>query len=47
MVRLFDVHRRWQDWFGIALGVLIALSPWLGEPTDNQVVLWITIAAGI
>ncbi len=47
MVRLFDVHRRWQDWFGIALGVLIALSPWLGGPTDNQVVLWITIAAGI
>jgi SPW repeat len=47
-LRVFDVHhhRRWQDWFGIALGVLIALSPWLAGQTDNQVVLWVTIAVG-
>jgi SPW repeat len=42
-----DVHRNWQDWFGIALGVLIALSPWLVGQMDNQVVMWITIAAGL
>ena len=46
-LRLFNVHRHWQDWFGIALGVLIALSPWLAGQTDSQVVIWITIAAGL
>jgi SPW repeat len=46
-LRGFTVHRNWQDWFGIALGALIALSPWLAGQTDNQVVLWVTIAVGI
>jgi hypothetical protein len=46
-LRLFNVHRHWQDWFGIALGVLIALSPWFAGQTDSQVVIWITIAAGL
>jgi SPW repeat len=47
MVRLFDVHRHWQDWFGVALGALIALSPWLVGQTDNQLVMWITVAVGL
>ena len=46
-MRLFDFHRTWEDWFGIVLGVLIGLSPWLTGQTDNQVVMWITIAVGI
>ena len=46
-LRLFNVHRHWQDCFGVALGVLIALSPWLAGQTDSQVVIWITIAAGL
>ena len=46
-MRLFDIHRTWQDGFGIALGVLIGLSPWVAGQTDNQVVVWITIAVGI
>jgi hypothetical protein len=25
----FKTHRTWEDWFGMLLGVLIALSPWL------------------
>lgn len=45
-MRFFDIHRVWQDWFGTALGVLIALSPWLAVQTDSQVVTWITIAVG-
>jgi O-antigen/teichoic acid export membrane protein len=28
-IRLFDVHRTWEDYAGIILGVLIGLSPWL------------------
>ena len=46
-LRVLTVHRRWQDWFGIALGALIALSPWLAGQTDDQTVLWVTIAAGL
>lgn len=41
-MRLFNTHRTWEDWFGIVLGVLIGLSPWLAGQTDNQVVMWIT-----
>lgn len=39
-IRLFDVHRTWEDYAGIILGVLIGLSPWL---TGGQVKL---LAAG-
>jgi O-antigen/teichoic acid export membrane protein len=46
-VRVLKTHRRWQDWFGIALGVLIALSPLLVGEIDNQVVLWVTIVVGV
>jgi hypothetical protein len=28
-IRFFNVHRSWEDWLGMALGVLIALSPWI------------------
>jgi O-antigen/teichoic acid export membrane protein len=35
-IRLFDVHRSWEDYAGIILGVLIGLSPWL---TGDQVKL--------
>jgi O-antigen/teichoic acid export membrane protein len=46
-VRVLDIHRRWQDWFGIALGVLVALSPLLTGHIENQLVLWGTIAVGV
>jgi hypothetical protein len=28
-LQVFDVHRTWEDYAGIMLGVLIGLSPWL------------------
>jgi hypothetical protein len=28
-IRLFDVHRAWEDYTGITLGIPIGLSPWL------------------
>ena len=31
LARLFVNHRTWEDWFGMALGVLIGLSPWLAD----------------
>ncbi|MFB9264573.1 SPW repeat protein [Bradyrhizobium erythrophlei] len=26
--RFFKLHRPWEDWFGMLLGVLIMVSPW-------------------
>ena len=46
-IRLFDVHRTWEDYAGIILGVLIGLSPWL---TGGQVKLLATgnaVAVGV
>ena len=27
-IRFFNVHRTWEDWVGIVLGVMIGMSPW-------------------
>jgi SPW repeat-containing protein len=46
-IRLFDVHRAWEDYAGIILGVLIGLSPLL---TGDQVKLLATgnaVAMGV
>ena len=32
--RFLTTHRTWEDWCGMLLGVLIALSPWF--PTQNS-----------
>ena len=45
-IRFFNVHRNWEDWFGIALGVLIGFSPWLAGQQDNQVVMWNAVLVG-
>jgi hypothetical protein len=31
----FNTHRTWEDWFGMALGMLIVLSPWLTGETNH------------
>ena len=31
-VRIFGVHRTWEDWAPMLLGVVIALTPWPAEP---------------
>jgi hypothetical protein len=38
-IRIFNVHRTWEDWVGIALGVLIVLSPWFAGQEDNQTIM--------
>jgi hypothetical protein len=45
-IRFLGVHRNWEDWFGIALGVLIGLSPWLAGQQDNQIVMWNAVLVG-
>ena len=27
----FNVHRSWEDWVSMLIGVVIAISPWLVE----------------
>ena len=33
-IRFFNVHRTWEDWLSIMLGVLIGFSPWLVGQQD-------------
>jgi hypothetical protein len=39
-IRIFGVHRTWEDWIGILLGLLIVLSPWLAGQEDNEMVMF-------
>jgi O-antigen/teichoic acid export membrane protein len=39
-IRLFDVHRTWEDWLGICLAVLIGLSPWITNHMDGSPAMW-------
>jgi hypothetical protein len=34
-IRFISVHRTWEDWVGIVLGVLIGLSPWIAGYSDQ------------
>ena len=45
-IRLLNVHRTWEDWAGIVLGVLVGLSPWLASQQDHQVVMWNAVLVG-
>ncbi|HEY0850538.1 MAG TPA: SPW repeat protein [Bradyrhizobium sp.] len=36
--RLLGTHRTWEDWCGMALGLLIILSPWFPTQTGYEVV---------
>jgi hypothetical protein len=45
-IRFFNVHRTWEDWFGMALGLLIALSPWIAERPQGELPMLNAIAVG-
>jgi O-antigen/teichoic acid export membrane protein len=46
-IRLFNVHRTWEDYLGIVLGIVIGLSPWLAGETGHQAVNFNAAAVGI
>jgi hypothetical protein len=46
-VRIFDVHRTWEDWAGILLGGSIGLSPLLLGEQDDQSVMWNAMLVGV
>jgi hypothetical protein len=35
--RYFSIHRTWEDWCGMLLGVLIMLSPWFPTQAGHEV----------
>jgi hypothetical protein len=45
-IRFISVHRTWEDWVGIFLGVLIGLSPWIAGYSDQGPMLN-AIAVGV
>ena len=36
--RFFNTHRTWEDWCGMLLGVLIALSPWFPTQSSLEII---------
>ncbi len=39
-IRLFNVHRTWEDWAGMVLGVLIILTPWFASHADDPAIVY-------
>jgi hypothetical protein len=40
MAETLSIHRPWEDWLNLAIGVLIAASPWLAGHSDNSFATW-------
>lgn len=40
-------HRAWEDWLGIALGILVMLSPWLVNEISHGTALTNAALAGL
>ncbi len=45
-IRFFNVHRAWEDWFGMVLGVVIGLSPWIAGRPEGELPMLNAIAVG-
>ncbi len=43
---LFNIHRSWEDWLGMLLGLVVGLSPWLADQQGNQIVNWNAVIVG-
>ena len=46
-IRFFNVHRSWEDWLSMLVGVLIGFSPWLAGQPDNPAVLGNSLLVGL
>jgi hypothetical protein len=44
--RFFNVHRSWEDWLGMLLGVMIVLSPWFAGRAAGELPVLNAIAVG-
>jgi hypothetical protein len=46
-VRFLQSHNAWEDWLGVALGLLIVPSPWLAGQTDDRAVVLNAALVGV
>jgi ABC-type branched-subunit amino acid transport system permease subunit len=46
-IRIFNVHRPWEDWVSMLLGVLIGFSPWFAGQQDNPAINWNAVLVGV
>jgi hypothetical protein len=46
-MRIFGVHRTWEDWLGIVIGALIVISPWLANAFDSQLAVMNAVIVGV
>src|SRR5262249_50073396 len=42
-----DAHRTWEDWAGICIGAVTALSPWLTGQTSNGAAVTNAVIVGL
>ena len=45
-IRFFNVHRTWEDWGGMVLGLLIALSPWIAGRPEGELPMLNALVVG-
>ena len=45
--RFFAAHRNWEDWFGMLLGLLIAVSPWVATGHVSRAGAWNAVLIGV
>lgn len=45
-IRFFNIHRPWEDWVSMLIGVMIGISPWLAEQQHDQTGMWNAILIG-
>ena len=46
-IRIFGVHRTWEEWIGIIVGALIVISPWMVNAFDSQFVVMNAVIVGV
>jgi len=47
MAGILNVHRTWEDWISVLLGVLIGFSPWIVGHVANDAVFWNAVIVGV
>ena len=46
-IQFFNIHRPWEDWVSMLIGVLVGISPWLAEQQDNPAIMWNATLVGL
>jgi SPW repeat len=44
---LLEVHRSWEDWAGLGLGLLVLFSPWIVEQSSQSLAVRSAVVTGI